>query len=57
MYVCMYVCMYVYMYACIYTYSGFHLIGHLLIGLLDCCYLVTTCVQGCDKVATIWKFN
>ena len=33
-------------------YSGFHLIGLLLIGYPGCCYLVTTCLQGCDKVAT-----
>ena len=37
-------------------YSGVHLIGLLLIKLSGCCYLVTTCVQGCnDKVATTWK--
>ena len=38
-------------------YSGFHLIGLLLIGFPGCCYLVTICVQGCDKVATTWKFD
>ena len=29
-------------------YSGFHLIGLLLIRLPGCCYLVTTCLQGCE---------